>query len=290
MHERPVHRVVHGEDFHWVGDGFRVTNLFPSGGDLGRRSSPFLLMDYHPPYEYSPTDRPRGVGVHPHRGFETVTLAFEGSVAHHDSTGAGGVIHPGDVQWMTAASGILHKEYHEAAWARQGGRFHMVQLWVNLPSGHKLDAPRYQGLTAEQIGRVDLPGDAGQVRVIAGSYGDQAGPAVTTTPLNLWDLQLSGRSPVNLDFRPEDNTALLVLDGTAVVNGTKAGHRDLVVLDNAGSGVTIESEAPARLLLLNGQPIDEPVAAYGPFVMNTRAEIVQAIDDFNAGAFGHLDD
>lgn len=288
--ERPVHRVVHGEEFHWVGDGFRVTNLFPSGDDLGARISPFLLLDYHAPYRYEPTDRPRGVGVHPHRGFETVTLAFEGSVAHHDSTGAGGVIHPGDVQWMTAASGILHKEYHEADWAREGGRFHMVQLWVNLPADHKMDPPRYQGLTADQIGSVELPGGAGLVRVIAGRYGDHRGPAETVTPINLWDLQLTGAAPVDLAFPAEENTALLVLDGTAVVNGTKAAHRDLVVLDNVGTDITIEAETPTRLLLLNGAPIDEPVVAYGPFVMNTREQIVEAFQDFESGKFGVLAD
>jgi redox-sensitive bicupin YhaK (pirin superfamily) len=247
-------------------------------------------MDYHAPYEYEPTNRPRGVGVHPHRGFETVTLAFEGSVAHHDSTGAGGVIDPGDVQWMTAASGILHKEYHEASWARQGGTFHMMQLWVNLPADRKMDPPRYQGLTAEQIGAVDLPDGAGVVRVIAGRYGDHRGPADTATPINLWDLQLTGASPVELAFPAEENAALMVLEGTAVVNGTKAAQSDLVVLENTGTDITIETEAPARLLVLNGRPIDEPVVAYGPFVMNSREEIVQAIRDFESGTFGYLAD
>lgn len=288
--ERPIHQVVHGEEFHWVGDGFRVTNLFPSTADLGARISPFLLLDYHAPYQYGPTDRPRGVGVHPHRGFETVTLAFEGSVAHHDSTGAGGVIHPGDVQWMTAASGILHKEYHETDWAKAGGTFHMVQLWVNLPADQKMSPPRYQPLTAERIGSVELPDGAGTVRVIAGQYNGHRGPAQTATPINLWDLQLTGEAPVELMFAAEENTALLVLDGAVAVNGTKATHRDLVVLDNIGDGVTIEAEAPARLLLLNGEPIDEPVVSYGPFVMNTREQIQQAFQDFDAGKFGHLED
>lgn len=288
--ERSVHEVVRGEHFHWVGDGFRVTNLFPSGADLGSRISPFLLLDYHAPYDYAPTDRPRGVGVHPHRGFETVTLAFEGSVAHHDSTGAGGVIHAGDVQWMTAASGILHKEHHEAEWAEHGGTFHMVQLWVNLPADQKMSPPRYQPLTAKQIGSVELVNGAGVLRVIAGSYGEHRGPAETATAINLWDLQLTGAAPVRLSFPPEQNTALLLLDGTAVVNGTKAAHRDLVVLDNDGDAVTIEAESPARLLLLNGEPIDEPVVAYGPFVMNTREQIVEAFQDFEAGRFGELED
>jgi redox-sensitive bicupin YhaK (pirin superfamily) len=282
--------VVRGEHFHWVGDGFRVTNLFPSGADLGRRISPFLLMDYHPPYEYEPTDRPRGVGVHPHRGFETVTLAFEGSVAHHDSTGAGGVIHPGDVQWMTAASGILHKEHHEADWAMKGGTFHMVQLWVNLPAAHKMDPPGYQGLTAEMIGSVDLPNGAGIVRVVAGEHLGHHGPARTVTPIDLWELQLTGESPVELRFPPERNVSLLVLEGTATVNGTRVAHRDLVVLDNSGDTVHIEPDETARLLLLGGEPIDEPLVYYGPFVMNTREQIGQAIEDFNSGMFGYLED
>lgn len=290
MMDRTVHRVVHGERFHWVGDGFRVTNLFPSGADLGRRISPFLLLDYHAPYEYTPTDRPRGVGVHPHRGFETVTLAFEGSVAHHDSTGAGGVIHPGDVQWMTAASGILHKEYHEAEWARRGGTFHMVQLWVNLPAEQKMDPPRYQPLTAEEIGKIDLPGGAGGIRIIAGRYGDHRGPAVTTTPIDLWDLHLTGTIPVGLPLPPQQTVALLVLDGAPVVNGTNGGQGDLIVLDDVGEAVTVEADLPARLLVLSGDPIDEPVVSHGPFVMNTREQIIEAFEDFQAGRFGHLED
>lgn len=287
---RSVHRVVRGEHFHWVGDGFRVTNLFPSAADLGMRISPFLLLDYAAPFDFEPTEHPGGVGVHPHRGFETVTLAFEGSVAHHDSTGAGGVIHPGDVQWMTAASGVLHKEYHEVEWARRGGRFHMVQLWVNLPAAHKMGPPRYQGLTAEQIGRSDLPDGAGIVRVVAGRYGDHVGPAETVTPINLWDLQLTGAAPVQLSFPRDETVALLVLDGSVTVNGTAANHRDLVVLDDDGTDLTVDAAEPARLLLLNGTRIDEPVVAYGPFVMNTRTQIMEAIQDFESGAFGHLDD
>jgi redox-sensitive bicupin YhaK (pirin superfamily) len=288
--QRRVAAVVRGRDFHWVGDGFRVTNLFPSGADLGRLISPFLLLDYHAPHVYEPTDRPRGVGVHPHRGFETVTLAFEGSVAHHDSTGAGGVIHPGDVQWMTAASGVLHKEYHEAEWARTGGRFHMVQLWVNLPAAHKMDPPRYQALTAEQIGRIELPDGAGAVRVVAGTYDGHAGPAHTVTPVDLWDLQLTGAAPLHLEVPPTRTLALLVLDGTATVNGVTAVQGDLVVLGDGGDDVEVDPHESARLLVLGGEPIDEPVVAWGPFVMNTRAEIVRAVEDFNSGAFGHLDD
>lgn len=288
--ERPVYRVVRGEHYHWVGDGFHVTQLFPSGARLGERISPFILLDYHAPYEYAPTDKPRGVGVHPHRGFETVTLAFQGSVAHHDSTGAGGVIHPGDVQWMTAGSGVLHKEYHEAQWAKTGGTFHMVQLWVNLPANKKMSPPRYQGLTAEQIGSRDLPNDAGIVRVIAGSYGDYQGPAETNTPMNLWDLQLNASSNASFEFPAQENTALLVLEGTASINGAQGNEGDLIVLDNVGTTVNVSSEESARLLLLNGEPLNEPVVSYGPFVMNTRQQIIEAYEDFQAGKFGYLED
>ncbi len=288
--ERPVHTVVRGTGFHWVGDGFRVTQLFPAGADLGHRISPFLLLDYHAPYDYEPTDRPRGVGVHPHRGFETVTLAFSGSVAHHDSTGAGGVIDPGDVQWMTAASGILHKEHHEAAWAKTGGRFHMAQLWVNLPAAAKMNPPRYQGLTAEAIGSVDLPGGAGVVRVIAGDYDGHRGPAQTATPIDLWELRLNGSAPVELSFPAEHNVALLVHEGTATVNGARALHGDLVVLERGAGSVTVDAAESAKVLVLSGQPIDEPVVSYGPFVMNTREQIIEAIQDFESGRFGHLDD
>lgn len=286
---RTVNTVVRGRNFHWVGDGFRVTQLFPAGADLGELISPFLLLDYHAPYDYEPTDRPRGVGVHPHRGFETVTLAFEGSVAHHDSSGGGGVINPGDVQWMTAASGILHKEYHEQRWAKQGGRFHMAQLWVNLPADRKMDPPRYQALTAERIGEVDLPDDAGVVRVIAGEYAGHRGAADTATPIDLWELRLSGRNPAELAFPAGHNVALLVHEGTATVNGATATHGDLVVLDRMEGSVAVDAAEPARLLVLSGEPILEPVVSYGPFVMNTRDQIVEAIHDYESGAFGHLD-
>lgn len=286
--DRKVQGVVRGDGFHWVGDGFRVTNLFPSGNDLGARLSPFLLMDYHAPYDYSPTDRPRGVGAHPHRGFETVTLAFEGTLAHHDSTGGGGTIGPGDAQWMTAASGILHKEYHEREWAARGGRMHMMQLWVNLPAAHKMDTPSYQSLLETEMGRVELADDAGDVRVIAGEYGGVHGPARTLTPINLWEIRLNANGRAGMAFPASENAGLFVLDGSVVVNGTKATSYELVVFDNLGENIAVETEAGAHLLLLNGEPIDEPIVSHGPFVMNTRDEILQAYRDFEAGKFGHL--
>lgn len=286
--KRTVTGVFRGNGFHWVGDGFHVTNLFPSAADLGSRISPFLLMDYHAPYEYRPTDRPRGVGAHPHRGFETVTLAFEGALAHHDSTGAGGIIRPGDVQWMTAAGGILHKEYHEQEWAAQGGRMHMMQLWVNLPAADKMEAPGYQPLVGADMGRVELPDGNGTVKVIAGEYRGIRGPARTFTPINLWELRLQPGGRADMAFPAFENTALFVLEGNVTANGTAAGGQRLILFENDGEDIGVESEVGAHVLLLNGEPIDEPVFSYGPFVMNNRDEIIRAVQDFEAGKFGHL--
>ena len=290
---RGIAGVVGSGRYHWVGDGFRVEGLFSPGDSLSSLVDPFLLLDYHAPHEYEATTTPRGVGVHPHRGFETVTLAFDGSVAHHDSTGAGGVIRPGDVQWMTAAAGILHKEYHEAEWARTGGRFHMVQLWVNLPAEQKMSAPHYQPLTADAIGRVELAGGAGSVRVVAGDFGGNRGPATTFTPINLWDVELSAGASIAPDIPAAHNVAVLALDGSLVVNGVDVEDGRLAVLDRAGAGRTgvgLTTSTGGRALVLTGEPIKEPVAAYGPFVMNTRQQLVDAFEDFQAGRFGHLDD
>ncbi|HWL41725.1 MAG TPA: pirin family protein [Ilumatobacter sp.] len=289
---RAVAHVAGEGRYHWVGDGFRVEGMFAPGDGLAHLVSPFLLLDYHAPHEYGPTATPRGVGVHPHRGFETVTLAFDGRVAHHDSTGAGGVIAAGDVQWMTAAAGILHKEYHEAEWAATGGRFHMAQLWVNLPAAHKMDTPRYQPLTAEQIGRVDLAG-GGSIRVVAGDFDGHLGPATTYTPINLWDVELPAGAALAPAVPAEHNVAVLALDGALVVNGREVVAGRLAVLDRAQpgrDGVEVVAPTGGRALVMTGLPIDEPVAAYGPFVMNTRQQLIEAFDDFQAGRFGHLDD
>ncbi|MFN8035424.1 MAG: pirin family protein [Acidimicrobiia bacterium] len=288
MSDRRIRGVYRGDRRHWVGDGFYVTNVFPAN-DLGAAISPFLLMDYHAPYEYGPTDRPRGVGSHPHRGFETVTLAFEGRVAHHDSTGGGGVIGPGDAQWMTAASGILHKEYHEQSWARQGGRMHMMQLWVNLPAVHKMDAPRYQPLLAADMGHVELPDGAGTVRVIAGEYLGATGPAKTHTHINLWEARLEPGGRADMAFPASENAAVFVLDGDATVNGATATATELVLTANDGEHVAVTTDDGAHLLVLGGEPIDETVVSWGPFVMNTAQEIREAVDDFNAGRFGYLE-
>ncbi|HVV85550.1 MAG TPA: pirin family protein [Kofleriaceae bacterium] len=288
---RAIERVVEAPPRHWVGDGFHVAGYAGAIPDAARRLDPFLLLDYHAPEVYPPSDRPRGVGVHPHRGFETVTIAWEGSVAHHDSTGAGGVIGPGDVQWMTAASGILHKEYHEEAFARRGGTFHMAQLWVNLPRAHKLDAPRYQPLTADRIPIVELPGGAGTVRVIAGEHGGVRGPALTFSPINVLDARLRAGGAMTLAFPAGHHTAVLVMAGSVTVNGARAaGTGAFILFGDAGSRIELTAAADAHLLVLDGEPLREPIVQYGPFVMSTQREILQAFADFQAGAFGELDD
>lgn len=291
MSERKLNGIYRGSDFHWVGDGFRVTNYFPSSNNFAQKISPYVLMDYHPPFQYPPAkDEQRGVGVHPHRGFETVTLAFEGSVAHHDSAGNSGVIGPGDVQWMTAAAGILHKEYHQKEFARAGGTMHMAQIWVNLPQAHKMDAPRYQAIASGQMGLAKLPDAAGQVRVIAGEFGGVKGPARTVTPINMFDIRLNPHGRLHLSFPSHQNTALLILKGDVMVNGkTKGRTLDFVLFENEGEEIVIQAEDEAHLLVLNGEPIDEPVVQQGPFVMNTRQEIRQAMIDFQTGKFGQLE-
>ena len=289
--EREIQGVYPAPGLHWVGDGFRVAGYFSSIPDVVEKLSPFLLLDYHPSYTYPATHERRGVGPHPHRGFETVTLAWQGSVAHHDSTGRGGVIGPGDVQWMTAASGILHREYHDASYARQGGPFQMAQLWVNLPRAHKTSPPGYQGIVADQMGSVTLPNDSGLVRVIAGEYQGAKGPAKTFTPINLFDVRLNRNGKVDFSFPAHQNTALLLMEGEVSINGkTKATTNDFVLFQNVGERISIEAESEAHVLVLNGEPIDEPVVQYGPFVMNTEREIHEAISDFNRGKFGHLED
>jgi redox-sensitive bicupin YhaK (pirin superfamily) len=273
---------------HWVGDGFPVRSLFSYDGQ-GKQLSPFLLLDYAGPAEFEPSQRPRGVGEHPHRGFETVTIVYKGEVAHRDSTGQGGVIGPGDVQWMTAASGILHEEFHSPAFARSGGELEMVQLWVNLPARDKMTTPGYQAIVDGDIPVAALPDGAGSVRVIAGEFDGQAGPARTHTPMHVWDLRLAAGGNSMLKLPEGWTTALVVLHGTVQVNGEAiARESQMVVLDRAGSEVSIEANNDAVVLLLSGEPIDEPIVGYGPFVMNSQQEIVQAITDFNSGRFGAI--
>jgi redox-sensitive bicupin YhaK (pirin superfamily) len=288
---RSVESVYAAPQPHWVGDGFRVLGYFSQDRDLVRKLSPFLLVDYHAPYVYPATENTRrGVGPHPHRGFETVSLAFEGSVAHHDSTGAGGVIDPGDVQWMTAASGILHKEYHAAEFARAGGEMHMMQIWVNLPAADKMNAPGYQHLDAETIGVATLPGGAGSVRVIAGEYAGVTGAARTQTPIDMLDIRLNANGRARFAIPRSENVALLMMKGEVVANGVRhIGTHDLALFAHDGDEIVIEAgDIGAHAMVLAGRPIDEPIAQYGPFVMNTEREIRQAITDFNAGLFGTL--
>ena len=273
---------------HWVGDGFPVRTIL-SHQHQGEHVSPFLMLDYAGPVKFEPTTRRRGVGEHPHRGFETVTIVYKGEVEHRDSTGAGGVIGPGDVQWMTAASGILHEEFHSDAFSAKGGDFEMVQLWVNLPARDKMAKPGYQTILNADIPNVALPGGAGQLRVIAGAFASSKGPARTFTDLNVWDVQLkSGKSAV-LDV-PEGHTlSVLVLAGTIEIDGKEiVREAQMAVLGREGGAVAIEANADAKFLVLTGEPIDEPVFSYGPFVMNSEAEIRQAFADFNGGRFGQI--
>ncbi|WPG38948.1 pirin family protein [Variovorax sp. EBFNA2] len=273
---------------HWVGDGFPVRSLF-SYDTLGRHASPFLLLDYAGPAPFTPTAQPRGVGQHPHRGFETVTIVYKGEVSHRDSTGQGGTIGPGDVQWMTAGAGILHEEFHSEAFTRDGGELEMVQLWVNLPARDKMATPGYQAIVDAQIPSVPLPEGAGSVRVIAGDYLGHKGPAHTFTPIDVWDLRLNQGAQVTLPVPEGHAAAVVVLRGTVQVNGeTVVRDAQMVLLDRAGDALTIDANNDAVVLLLSGEPIDEPIVGHGPFVMNTRDEIVQAMKDFGSGKFGQM--
>ena len=279
---------------HWVGDGFPVHGMF--GYDEGARErSPFLMLDYAAPMGFEPTTARRGVGTHPHRGFETVTIVYAGEVEHRDSTGMGGVIGPGDVQWMTAGSGILHQEFHSANYAKTGGPFEMVQLWVNLPAKDKMTKPGYQAILNSDIPVVPLrdslgSGDeVGKVRVIAGAFDGRRGPAHTFTPMNVWDVRVQAGRTVRLPVQEGWPVQLIVLDGTVQVNqDTVLRATQMASLSPDGADLEVEANGDAKLLLLAGEPIDEPVFGYGPFVMNTRAEIEQAIHDFNAGKFGRM--
>ena len=273
---------------HWVGDGFPVRNLFPSNG-VSDQVNPFLMLDYAGPSHFQPSREPRGVDEHPHRGFETVTIAYQGSVDHRDSAGNSGTIHPGDVQWMTAASGVVHEEKHGREFTQQGGTFEMVQLWVNLPKAHKMSQPRYQGITGEQIPDVQLAAGA-RARIIAGELNGVRGPAKTFTPVNAFDVRLDAGSRAELQLPAGHNSVLVVLRGRIVVNGSTTVDHDaqLILLSREGESVLVEAKSDTVLLVLTGEPINEPVASYGPFVMNTQAEIRQAIDDYRAGKMGHL--
>lgn len=271
-----------------VGDGFRVFNYIPRVIDQ-RSMSPFLMLDFNAEYDFGPSEKVRGVEVHPHKGFETVTIAYKGSVAHHDSTGNSGVINPGDVQWMTAGGGILHKEYHEQNFSRRGGPFEMVQLWVNLPKKHKATPAHYQAITADQMGKVELPDNRGVVNVIAGEFNNVKGPAATYSPVNLFDIKMKKGGDVTTTLPAAYNTALLVVNGSIEVNGEKVPEHGFVLFENEGEEITIQALEDSVVLVLSGEPINEPIASYGPFVMNTQEEIYDAIREFQSGKFGVLE-
>lgn len=285
---RSIQGVFHGAPFHMVGDGFRMSNYFPAGNQFNQRVSPFILLDYGAPYHFPASDQVRGVGAHPHRGFETVTIAYEGSFEHHDNHGNHGIIRPGDVQWMTAGSGVLHKEYQEKSFAEQGGVAHVIQLWVNLPKEHKMTQPKYQELSSTSMGRVDLHNAGGSVRVIAGEYEGVKGPAQTFTPIHLFDINLNSGGVAHFTLPESFNTSLMVLKGEVKVNEElTAKATDFILLSNVSGSIHVEGlTEDALVLVLSGQPIHETIIQYGPFVMNTKQEIIQAYDDYENGQFG----
>ena len=271
-----------------VGDGFRVYNFISGANISQRRVSPFLMLDFNAEYNFPPSEKQRGVDVHPHKGFETVTIAYKGSVAHHDSTGNSGIINPGDVQWMTAGAGILHKEYHEKEFSKKGGPFEMIQLWVNLPKKDKSTPAHYQAITPDKMGKLQLPNNGGLVNIIAGKLNGVTGPASTYSPVNLFDIKLNSGGEFNAAIPAEHNTALLVIKGNVEVNDEQVAEHSFVLFGNNGEAIQINAAENAVVLLLSGEPINEPIASYGPFVMNTQQEIYEAIEDFQAGKFGVL--
>jgi redox-sensitive bicupin YhaK (pirin superfamily) len=274
---------------HMVGDGFRVHNFFPSGYRLNM--SPFFMLDYNAKIEFSARNEPRGVGVHPHRGFETVTIAYHGAVAHHDSAGNSGTIFPGDVQWMTAASGILHKEYHEENFSKKGGPFQMVQLWVNLPAKDKMSPPKYQGIKQSEIQKFTLPDNAGIIEVIAGNFNGKKGSVSTFSPIEMYNARLIKGGKVELSLPSTYNTGFVIIEGSISVNNNEIAKADQMVhFKNDGETITIEALEDSVVLILSGEPINEPIASYGPFLMNKPEEIQQAIADYNEGRFGYLEE
>lgn len=292
MKSRSIEKIVSPPPVHWVGDGFRVHNFIPHTAPMTReRMSPFILLDYNSRYYFPPAERPRGVGVHPHRGFETVTVAYKGKIAHHDSFGNSGVIGEGEVQWMTASSGLLHKEYHEKEFSAMGGLFQMVQLWVNLPAKFKKFPPKYQAITGNDMGKYLLPDGAGVIEVIAGDYKTVKGPAFTFSPVTLINLKLEKGGKAGFSFPSIYNTCALVIEGSIILNGAEKADSDhFVLFGNDGEDFTIEASAKAIVLIMSGEPINEPIVANGPFVMNTQTEIMKAYADLNRGRFGFLQD
>jgi len=290
MKTRTIEKITKPGTPHFVGDGFRVHNFIP-GTSTMERMDPFIMLDYNSKYNFPPTNTPKGVGVHPHRGFETVTIAYKGLVEHNDSSGGGGIIGEGDVQWMTAASGVLHKEFHETEWSKTGGEFQMVQLWVNLPAKDKMSPPKYQAISNSEMKKVTLPDHAGEVEIIAGDYKGNKGPATTFSPIHMFNVKLKKGSKIPLEFPANYTTALLMVEGHAKVNHTSEVLQDHFAMFNTdGDTFTVEALSDTVILVLSGEPLKEPIAAHGPFVMNSQEEIMEAFQDFNTGKFGYLED
>ncbi|WP_316849783.1 pirin family protein [Pedobacter agri] len=289
METKQIAKILKAPAPHMVGDGFRVHNFFPGGYEIDM--SPFFLMDYGSKIEFSARKEPRGVGVHPHRGFETVTIAYHGAVAHHDSTGNSGVIYPGDVQWMTAASGILHKEYHEESYSLKGGPFQMVQLWVNLPAKDKMSKPKYQAIKQSEMANFDLKDQGGKIEVIAGKYEGIAGSASTFTPIELYNARLNEGGKATFNFPEKYNTGFMVIEGKVKIGTNEIASADhFVYFGNTGEQIVLDALSKSIVLILSGEPINEPIVQYGPFLMNTQAEITQAIEDYNQGRFGYIEE
>lgn len=290
--QKSIEAILPPPAFHMVGDGFRVHNFFPSLPVIGLKGmSPFFLMDYGSKWIVPPSDRQKGVGVHPHRGFETVTIAYRGKVAHHDSAGNSGVIDEGDVQWMTAGGGVLHKEYHEKEFSKKGGIFQMVQLWVNLPAKDKMTPAKYQAIENKDMTRVLLDDGKSIVEIIAGEYKGQKGPAFTFSPVNMFNAKLIRGAKANFSFNKNFNTGMLVIEGEVKINNLKTAAEDhFILFGHDGEDIVIEAAKESVILVLSGEPVNEPIVSHGPFVMNTEAEIKQAYEDYYNGKFGYLED
>lgn len=285
---RSIELVFRGLNPHFVGDGFKVSQYFPSGKNLLERFSPFILLDYNQPHYFEPSKERRGVGAHPHRGFETVTIAYDGKVEHHDNNGNHGVIGPGDVQWMTAGSGVLHKEYHEEEFSKNGGILHMIQLWINLPSKHKMTKPKYQPISKEDIATYKLDNNGGEIRVIAGEVKGVKGSADTFSKINIYNVDMKNNARVSLNEPSNFNTGILIINGEIKINdGSVYKENDFILFDNVEGDIILESISENSLaIVLSGEPLNEPVIAHGPFVMNTEEEIIKAYEDYNLGKFG----
>jgi redox-sensitive bicupin YhaK (pirin superfamily) len=289
---KSIKAVLEPPEYHMVGDGFRVHNFFPSLPVIGLNGmDPFFLMDYNSKWDVPPSIRQRGVGVHPHRGFETVSIAYHGRIAHHDSSGNSGVIGEGDVQWMTAGAGVLHKEYHEKEFSLKGGLFQMVQLWVNLPAKSKMTPAKYQAIENKDMGRYLFEDKHSFIEIIAGEFKGVRGPASTFTPMHMFNAKLNKGANADFNFPDTHNTGFLVIEGEVKINGTKNVPEDRFILfERKGNDILLEALIDSKVLILSGEPLNEPIASYGPFVMNTDEEIRQAYEDFYAGKFGFLED